>query len=102
MRIEIPIHTLLFTIGPTNCGKSFLTKEVLLPILKSKYPDLIIQYISSDDSRRDILGDCNIHKYDSRMDLVSHQAFEIMYSKMENYMKFPSNANLIIVDSNGL
>jgi len=100
--IKIPIHTIIFTIAPSNAGKSFFCKNFLLNQLKEKYSDLNIQYISSDDTRRELMNNENCHKHDVEMMQVSEQAFNVMYNKLENLLSFPVSSELVIVDTTGL
>lgn len=102
LNINIQVHTILYTIAPSNSGKSYFCNNHLVPKLKSKYPDLNIQYLSSDDIRRDLLGSNDIHKHDSEMLQISSQAFEYLFFKIKLLTSFPISADVIIVDSTGL
>lgn len=102
MKIEIPVNTVLFTVAPSNSGKTYLIENYLLKSLKEQYSDLNIQYISSDNIRRELLGDENIHKHDSEMLQVSQQSFDLLYFKLKQIMSFPLKSEIIIVDTTGL
>lgn len=100
--IKIPLHTILFTVAPSNAGKSFFCKNVLFKKIKESYPDLNIQLMSSDDMRRELLGNDSIHKHDIEMMQSSEQAFNFMYNKLDNVLSFPIKAEIVIVDTTGL
>jgi predicted kinase len=99
--INIPLHTIIFTVAPSNAGKSYYCENYLLPQLKESYPDLNIQYLSSDKYRQELLGS-DVHKHDTTMMQVSEQAFKLMYTKLEALMSFPITAELIVIDTTGL
>lgn len=99
---ELPLHTIMFTIGPSGSGKSYFCKNYLLEYYRVNYPNLSVRYLSSDDIRRELLGDDTIDKYDAQMLQVSEQAFNTMYHRLETYCSYPLNNELIIVDSTGL
>jgi hypothetical protein len=102
MKVEIPIHTIIPLVAPSNSGKSYFAKNVLIPQLKEKYPELNVQYIASDDIRRESLGDDVRHKHDPEMLQVSDQAFKLLQLKLEVATSFPICAEIIIVDTTGL
>ena len=79
--------------------KSFISKELELQ-LKANNTDVTI--LSSDDIRRELLGDYNLNKYDPRMLEVSQQAFNLLYAKLRNYISYPVNKKFVIIDSTGL
>ena len=103
---ETSLHTIIVLIGPSNCGKSHFAKHTLIPnltkILQDK--DIIpnIQYISSDEIRRMLQSNPNLNKYDSVMLESSHQAFNLLYTYLDNVTQFPINAHFCILDTTGL
>lgn len=105
--IKIPVHTIVLLVAPSNAGKSFLCKNVIIPQLKEQTKDFPIegmfniQYLSTDETRRDLLGH-NFHKYDEFMMHVNVQAFDLLYNKLTNLTTYPVNAGVIILDSTGL
>lgn len=102
MEINLKIHNIIFTVAPSGAGKSHFCKNVLLKQIKEKYPLLNVQYLSSDDTRRELLNDSDRHKYDSEMGVVSAEAFDLIDKKLDLLTSFPINAEIIVVDSTGL
>ena len=103
--IEVMPHTLFFTVGPSNCGKTFYCKEKLLPQLAALLPlpnreRVQTIYISSDDIRRELLGQ-DFDKYHPAMLAVSKPAFDLLFQRVKSAMMFPVNAEFIIVDTKG-
>lgn len=92
-------YTVFLTVAPSQAGKSYLAKELELQ-LKANNADVTI--LSSDNIRRELLGDYSINKYDSRMLEVSQQAFNLLYAKLRNYISYPVNKKFVIIDSTGL
>lgn len=100
--MNIPLHTIVFTIGPSNAGKSHLIENVLLPQIRKDYKNLNVHHISSDDIRRELLGDDHIDKNDTSMLYVSSQAFKMLFNKLEMLLSYPIKSELIFVDTMGL
>lgn len=94
--MELPFYTVVATVGPSNCGKTTLCKKLVEKL--SKYN---VGYLSSDDIRRELVGD-NLSKYDSRMSSVSSAAFDILHFKLENYLRYPVRKQFVIVDTTGM
>lgn len=86
------------TIGPSNCGKSFLCGR-LEHFLKGN--DVKYRYITSDGERREILGE-NLHKHDHRMMAASKGAFEMLHLKLDIYSRYPINMPVLILDATHL
>src|SRR5579875_2105939 len=105
MLIKTSIHTIFVLIGPTECGKSTFTREVLLPQLRigdfDKNFKMNVQVISSDDIRRELLGH-DYDKHDKIMMEASAQAFDLIEKRLEAVTSFPINAEFVIVDTKGL
>lgn len=97
MNFQTNFHTIYLTVGPTSCGKSTFCREVLLKQLVSNN----VQYLASDDIRRDLLGE-DLHKYNNQMMEVSTAAFNVLFQRLEALTQFPVNAEFIIVDTTGL
>lgn len=110
--LDLKLHTVVLLIGPSNSGKSFFSKNRLIPGLRKAFsevwakmahlPEPVIHYISSDDLRREVLGDPTAHKYDARMMQVSEKAFKQLHQRIDSAMEWPHNAQFIIVDTTGL
>lgn len=96
--IEIVPHTVLLYCGPSNSGKTHFTNALLSQLKEEKS----IKVISSDEIRRLLLQDNTIHKHDNRMNFVSKQAFDILFSELNVYTSYPVNYKLVIVDTTGL
>ena len=99
MNLQLKLHSVLLSVGPTNCGKTTFFKTKLLPLLKSYGYN--VGYISSDEIRTELLGE-SIDKYNSLMIEVSKQAFILLKYKLECYISFPVNKQFVIVDTTGL
>ena len=97
------IHTIFLLVGPSGCGKTTFSKECLIPSLRnSSERHLNIQYIGSDDIRREILGDPGRDKYDDSMVFASEEAFSLLNHKIDLVTTYPVNADFVIVDTTGL
>jgi len=90
----------IILVGPSGSGKTHFSKNYLIPKLKEVYQN--IQYISSDDLRRELLGNPDLDKNDQQMMAVSEQAFELLYTKLKLATSYPVNAEFVIVDTTGL
>lgn len=102
MLLTFPTHTIIFTVAPSNAGKSYFLNNYLVKQLKNQYSDYNIQYLSTDDIRRDLLGDSTKHKHDPEMLQVSAQCFDVLYNKLNNILSFPVKAEIVVIDSTGL
>ena len=104
---NIPLHSVILMVGPTNSGKSHLCKNHLIQDLsKNARPDrpTNIQYISSDDIRRGLgqLHQDDFHKYSNEMLYTSKQTFDILNNRVKAVTSYPINAEYVIVDTKGL
>ncbi|MHC5215747.1 AAA family ATPase [Enterococcus sp. LJL128] len=105
MLIQTKTHTIFLLIGPTECGKTTFSKEVLMKQLgfedceKNFYSN--VQYISSDDLRQEILGHA-YDKYDQVMLEASNVAFPYLRKRLEFVTTYPVSAEFVIVDTTGL
>jgi predicted kinase len=90
------MHTILVFIGISGSGKSTKAKQIN-ELAKSKGLKSVI--LSSDDCRHELLLDDSYHHHDIEMGHVSDKAFELMMYKVELYLKWPHNANLVILDA---
>lgn len=100
--IEIPLHTIIFTIAPSNAGKTYFCQNILIPKIKERYSDLNVQYISSDMIRRELLADESKHKHDVEMLQVSEQAFNLFNTKLDMVMSYPISSEIVVLDTTGL
>lgn len=105
MQMKFNPHTIIMLIGPTECGKSTFSEQILIPNLqfsdlKSGYRSNV-QYLSSDKIRQNMLG-YPYDKYNENMLEVSKQAFEMLYMSLEQLTSYPVNADFVIVDTIGL
>lgn len=98
-KIEFKPHTIIMTVGPSNCGKSYFCEKKLAPFFMSnKIP---FKYFSSDMIRRQLLQ-YDAHKHDKKMLTVSKQAFALLESGVDNYTSYPVNTPIVIVDATNL
>jgi predicted kinase len=91
---------IIILIGPSNSGKDFFITNHLVPQIKEEGKKYFV--VSSDEIRRTLLGDPSLHKHDNRMMHVSQQAFNLLYSLVDNHSQFSVNADYIIVNTTGL
>lgn len=103
--INLKLHTMIVLVGPSGCGKSFFAHKLKRDLdseLTRHGIDPNIQYLSSDDLRREVLGDPGLHKHDPKMMTASKAAFELLHKKIDLAMEFPTLAHYVIVDTTGL
>ena len=103
--MEIMPHTMFFTIGPSNSGKTYFCREYLLPQLEALPPlpnreKVQVTYISSDDARRELWGQ-DFHKYHPAMLAASKPAFDLLFQRLKSAMMFPVSSEFIVVDTKG-
>ncbi len=103
MHYKFKPHTVLMMIGPTGCGKSSMAQHIGHSF-KTKYgADLKGHIVSSDQNRSALLNQgFEINKRDPRMQQVSKQAFDILFTELKNLMSYPVSSELIIVDTTGM
>lgn len=92
-------YTVYLIIGPSNCGKTEIATSLQLHL---HFANTRCEVLSTDRIRRELIGDTDRDKYDSRMLEVSQQAFNLLYSKLKNYISYPVNVPHVIIDSTGL
>lgn len=97
---SIKMHTILITIGPSGAGKTTFVNEVVKPSLESK--GVRVAHVSSDEIRRELLGDDSLSKKDSKMLHASKAAFNLLNSKVDALTSYPINTDVVVVDSTGL
>jgi predicted kinase len=99
--MKISPNTIVVMVGPSNCGKSFFSKKILIPALEGAGKSF--HYLSSDDIRADLCGKRGDYdKYSSELYTVSKQAFSILENKLECLVTYPVNTEVVIVDSTAL
>ena len=99
--LDFRMHSIILLLGPSGCGKTYFTKNKLIPSLKS-YDGVSVSHLSSDDIRRELLGDESLSKRDNKMLYSSKQAFNLLDAKLKALTSYPVNSNFVIVDSTGL
>jgi len=92
-------YTVYITVAASNAGKSTLAKNIELELRQYNANPVLL---SSDDIRRELIGDYSLDKYDDRMLEVSQQAFELLYAKLKHNISYPVNRKFVIIDSTGL
>ena len=100
MDLILKKHSIIITIGPTNCGKSTFIENYLFPKAQKWFKN--VHYLSSDTIRRDILNESEKHKHDSRMLQVSKQAFSILENRLDNLTQYPLNSDIVLLDATNL
>lgn len=102
--LSVKLHTIFLLVGPSNCGKSTFAEQLsdnLKQILEKNDLAPNVQTLSSDNIRRQMLGG-DYNKYDSVMLEASSQAFNVLFSILDNVTQFPVNCYFAIVDTTGL
>lgn len=100
IKISIPHHTVIQLTGPTCVGKSTLTAQIKQ---YAKVSNISCRILSSDEIRRDLLNaDEDECMRTSEAQGVSDQAFDMLLNQLKNYMSFPVNMEIIVVDTTGL
>lgn len=92
------IHNLVVMVGPSNCGKSVLSKELKASAEKAGIRATII----SSDSIRQYLLNSEQSKMSSEMLEISGQAFMLLEAQIQAHLSHPVCTELVIVDSTGL
>lgn len=100
-KFPINSYTVVLTIAPSGAGKTFFCQKEM-DRLKQQYPEYRFGYVSSDDNRRYVLGNPNIHKHDPRMMPVSKQAFDLLYQQLDSLISYPANNHVVFVDATHL
>jgi predicted kinase len=102
MNINIPINSLVTLVGSSCSGKSFLVRQ-LQESLILKYPELNFHVVSSDDIRRELIGE-PLHKHSNQMLYASNSAFDMLFTKLKHLMSFPLSLKnaVVFVDTTGL
>ena len=90
------LHTIVIFIGVSGSGKSTRARQ-LNELVQNKGLKSVI--LSSDDIRHELLLSDKYHHHDPEMSHVSDKAFELLAHKLELYLKWPYNPNLIILDA---
>lgn len=99
------LHTIILTIGPTNCGKTYFCEHLrkeLSKKLKDNGIEPNIQYVSSDAIRKQLLGNPDLPKHCSIMMETSYPAFQHLIEYIRTVTTFPVNAHFVIVDTTGM
>ena len=97
MKVQLKnLHTIVMLVGISGSGKSLRARR-LNELAQNK--GLCSVVLSSDDCRHELLLSDRYHHHDPEMNHVSDKAFELLKLKMELYIKWPYNANLIILDA---
>ena len=97
MKVELKnLHTIVLFVGISGSAKSTKAGQ-LNELAKSKGLHSVI--LSSDDCRRELLLSDKYHHHDPEMNHVSDKAFALLMKKMELFLEWPHNANLIILDA---
>jgi predicted kinase len=98
--IDLRMHTIILLIGPSGCGKTYFTENNFIPAFEEA--GVSFAHISSDNIRRELLGDYSISKQDPRMMHASKQAFKFLDAKVRALTSYPINTEFVVIDSTGL
>ena len=116
MAMSFALHTVILTVGPSMCGKSWYCQNTLVPQLRRELkaqgiPEGKVHCISSDSFRRMLIGtdesegvgaQTNHDKYDQRMIEVSNAAFDLLRHTLRQLLAFPVQSHFVVVDTSGL
>lgn len=105
VNFKFKMHTIILLVGPSGAGKTKFTFEQLIPQLQAcgtGSKKINVQYLGSDDIRRQLLGDPNADKMSREMMHVSRQAFDVLENRLRNVTSYPVNADFVVVDTTGL
>jgi predicted kinase len=97
--MKIRKNTVIVTVGPSNCGKSYWCNNHLVPVLSGEFES--VHYISTDDLRRYVLNK-DLDKYDRQMWAASNQAFDLLFAELEAVISYPCNQDVVVIDSTAL
>jgi len=102
MKINLKLNHVYMMVGPSCCGKSYLSKKIKEHCIK-KYKKDYVKIISSDEWRRFTLRQ-DFHKHDPRMLAASSAAFSYLEHDLITSLKYPQSLynKIIIVDTTGL
>ena len=106
--MKLQLHTILLLCGPSCCGKTWYVNNHLIPQLRAfeKGRRFNIQHLSSDDLRRQVLGDPGMDLRDAnntfRLKYASDAAFRLLETLVDQTTRFPVNAEFVIVDTTAL
>lgn len=92
-------YTVIGFVGPSQCGKTHLAQR-WKGELKGEWPKLNVQHIGSDQWRRQLLGNEQLHKHSRVMMEVSAPAFRMLMTHLECAMEV--HAEVILLDTTGL
>lgn len=99
--LQIKNKSVIISIGPSGAGKSTFI-DLSKKYLQNTYQSLKVHVLSSDDIRRELLADLNVSKYRADMLHISEIAFNMLFMKLESYMQYPCNSDVIFIDTTGL
>ena len=106
--MKFHLHTIILLCGPSCCGKSHYAKNRLIPQLRALQRErrLNIQYVASDDLRRQVLGDPAMDLREVRnsfpLRYASDAAFRLLETTVEQVTRFPVHAEFVIIDTTAL
>ena len=99
MNINVIPGRVILLVGPSGSGKSILAGAIKANLDSLGFP---VKLLSSDTIRREILKDPTVPYDDPRMLEVSHQAFKLLYQRLDEYMSLTNNIPCIIVDTTAI
>lgn len=97
MQVKFKPHTVVLLVGPTRCGKTTFSVDVIAE-LSSVYKCV---HLSSDGLREQLLQDYDVDSHSRSMLEVSRQAFQLLMAELKAYTEFPISTDLVIVDTRG-
>lgn len=98
MRLTLPLHTIVMTVGPSMCGKSTFSAAFSRTLEAQGIPCPVL---SSDDIRRSLLRD-QLERDDPRMLEASSAAFDLLHARLKAETSFPINVPFAVVDTTAL
>ena len=101
----LKLHTIIITVGPSHCGKTYFATKLadkLRAQLSEKQIEPNVQYVSSDQLRKQLLNNESMPKNTPAMTQISHHTFQLLYTYVKTVTSYPITAHFVIVDTTGL
>jgi predicted kinase len=99
MDIKLPHNTVLLMVAPTGSGKTTLAEHIVGQVTAQGANAV---HLSSDNYRRNLLMNPDVHKHSPEMLEVSEQAFKLLFNDLAVFTSHPVNTDIVIVDTRGM
>lgn len=101
--LDIPLHSVIVTVGPTKSGKTTWARELRARLISSF--DAIqanVPYISTDEMRWNMIGRSDLDRSSPPMIDASAAAFKAAYATLDALLSQPIAPEYVVLDSTGL